>query len=716
MNAETPATLKQNSDFSSPHSMQREPAPISNQEQIEEGTALPTVNLPSGLSAAEYKTLGNTFQLQGHLNVARECYVKAIELQPKFAEAYGSLGTLYAQQKQWSEAIVYYTTAMTIQPECSGFHRNLARVWQQLEQLEKAVECWCKAIALEPTQANFEELLILGNQLEERGKIEEAISCYRHTIHLNSEQVVAYKKLGKLLLEKGEREEAVSLCRRVVQLCPTSEEAYNELGDALVQQQYWEEAIFCYQRAIEMAPESSFLYPKLGLVLAKAGKMEEAIAVYRQTIELNLDYPAHRFFNEVEGVATFQVNAQQLHRVPGQIVTYDSLPMITSLNSNQGWVFYGPYLNLTDGLYRVRVYFDFPEQTLDNQVALVETVGFKFDLVTDYGQCIWYETEVYTHQDSLEFIVELIEAPTVEFRFGSTGVTFAVNYIELTCLYEPGANANYYGGLGHFLASKGLQSKAIAAYRHAIELSLEAGDREAALTCYQTLLENHQELAEASPEIALLLVQTGLVNEVIECCNCAFNCHPDRADFYYNLGIFLAEQGLKDEATLCFQRTPQRPSSKGEAYEYIWKGLNQLGPLDEASPYCQIEIDSDVVFEYFKQKNQCKIIEMEALTQEDRVFLENAGFSIAILELMRKDHIALEEFYINSFDKEPPRKLSNKIVRDVKTPIWHTLKPTISHQQSIVETGYIYHFARSVEELSGLITPKFIRGGFFIAL
>jgi tetratricopeptide (TPR) repeat protein len=51
---------------------------------------------------------GNARQAQGKVEEAKNCYAKAIELDPDFAEAYTNLGTLYAQEQQWQSAIAFY--------------------------------------------------------------------------------------------------------------------------------------------------------------------------------------------------------------------------------------------------------------------------------------------------------------------------------------------------------------------------------------------------------------------------------------------------------------------------------------------------------------------------------------------------------------------------------------------------------------------------------
>jgi tetratricopeptide (TPR) repeat protein len=50
-----------------------------------------------------YKMLGNALQAGGKIDEAKSCYVKAIEINPNFAEAYANYGSICAQQNSGSK-------------------------------------------------------------------------------------------------------------------------------------------------------------------------------------------------------------------------------------------------------------------------------------------------------------------------------------------------------------------------------------------------------------------------------------------------------------------------------------------------------------------------------------------------------------------------------------------------------------------------------------
>ncbi len=86
-------------------------------------------------------------------------------------------------------------------------------------------------------------------------------------------------------------------------------------------------------------------------------------------------------------------------------------------------------------------------------------------------------------------------------------------------------------------------------------------------------------------------------------------------------------------------------------------------------------------------------MDMEVLTDEDILFMENNGLSVVNLKLMRLDSIALEEFYINNYSVgENKVELTKKSIRKNggKTFTWGEMNHKNNFQHTIVETGYIY--------------------------
>ena len=66
---------------------------------------------------------------------------------------------------------------------------------------------------------------------------------------------------------------------------------------------------------------------------------------------------------------------------------------------------------------------------------------------------------------------------------------------------------------------------------------------------------------------------------------------------FRSLAILFEKEGLADESDRFLQNIPQWQISDGDICEYIWKGLNQLGPLDKNSIYCTTDIKPEAVYD-----------------------------------------------------------------------------------------------------------------------
>lgn len=395
-----------------------------------------------------------------------------------------------------------------------------------------------------------------GKQLQEEGKLEDAIAAYHRALELNSNDFWAHHHMGEVLVKLGRCDEAVTAYRHAIELKPDFSWSYHYLGDALAQQQQWEESAVAFRKAIELNPEHFGTYVGLGNSLAKLGELDEAIAAYRRASDLNPD---------TDWIYDALANALQQRTQSDLAQAIASYRHIIELNPDN-----------------VQAYHNFLQLQPDN----------------------W---EVW-----LQLAQALMRREQIE--------------------------------------------DAIASYRRAIELNPSSG-------------KANYELAGA--------------------------CH--------RLSIILAEQGLIHEAIACFREAPQRQPSEGEIYENIWKGLNQLGVLHESNPFYQVEINPEDAKNYFMQTSQYRTIILESLTEEDNIFLEKTGISLANLQLIAKDSRVLEEIYINSFGDGSlsDSRYGNSTLSD-SSPIKLAQKVDKGfayYQQSIVETGYVY----SVCPVSGRI-------------
>lgn len=103
---------------------------------------------------------------------ARQDLEKAIELNPKNAEAHDDLGVIYAKQQQYAEAIRHFSSTIRYDPSYQKGYHNLAMAYFLVEQDNLALEAVDKALELNPQDRN--SVLLKAEILTVLGKTQEA--------------------------------------------------------------------------------------------------------------------------------------------------------------------------------------------------------------------------------------------------------------------------------------------------------------------------------------------------------------------------------------------------------------------------------------------------------------------------------------------------------------------------------------------------------------
>ncbi len=127
------------------------------------------------------------------------------------------------------------------------------------------------AITVNPKAPSYHSNL--GNVLKERGRLDEAVACYRRAIDLKLDFPEAHNNLGTALQEQRELDEAVACYRRAIDLKPDYPEAHNNLGSALKEQGRLDDAVACYRMAIHLKPDFPQAHSNLALALLARGDL-----------------------------------------------------------------------------------------------------------------------------------------------------------------------------------------------------------------------------------------------------------------------------------------------------------------------------------------------------------------------------------------------------------------------------------------------------------
>jgi tetratricopeptide (TPR) repeat protein len=130
----------------------------------------------------------------------------------------------------------------------------------------------------------------LGNDLLQKGRVDEAIAQYQKALQIKPDKEEACNNLGNALLQKGSVDEAIAYYQKTLQINPEFAEAHYNLANALLQKGSVNEAIAHFQTALQINPDYADAHNNLGYALIQNGSVDKAIAHFQKALQINPDY------------------------------------------------------------------------------------------------------------------------------------------------------------------------------------------------------------------------------------------------------------------------------------------------------------------------------------------------------------------------------------------------------------------------------------------
>ena len=146
---------------------------------------------------------------RGDLPGAAEAYRRAIEINPRFAEAHANLGAVLARLGQYQEAVLSYERALAINPGLTAAKLNLGLAHYRAGALRPAADTFQAVHTAEPSLLQARQLL--GLVLVELGRDAEAIPHLEGSARSGLEEPAVLFALGRAYSRRGDpRAEAIA--------------------------------------------------------------------------------------------------------------------------------------------------------------------------------------------------------------------------------------------------------------------------------------------------------------------------------------------------------------------------------------------------------------------------------------------------------------------------------------------------------------------------
>lgn len=223
--------------------------------------------------------------------VRRQALLRAVELDPGFAQAWNALAGIevypvWNGQKTvvdaWAIAAPFIEKALAINPDLPGIHVTLGRFKREFGNLDDAIEHFEKALELDP--GNPAALANLGIVLRPAGRYEQALQVHQLAVALDPLDALAQARLGTSHWLMENHDQAAHHYAIAAELKPRDEEIYDSWSAMLsLGMGRFDEALAKLDRKMLIERDPT---PR---TLTRAGELAST---------LGIDDLAERYFNE----------------------------------------------------------------------------------------------------------------------------------------------------------------------------------------------------------------------------------------------------------------------------------------------------------------------------------------------------------------------------------------------------------------------------------
>jgi adenylate cyclase len=243
-----------------------------------------------------YSLLGDMGYLpQGEaIALAESAARKAVELDPRLAEAHLALGPPHYHRYDWKGTEAEILRAIELKPSYALAHAWYGVLLRVKGNLDRALEEFRRARDLDPLSANMSNYL--ANTLYCAHRYDEAIEQSRHTLELDPANIRARSVLGFVYLQKSMFKEALEEMRVVVGSDPEDLDALSDLGVAYAISGKKEEAKKIV-RQLESASKKRYVAPDLiASICLMLGQREKAFRLFSKAVDEKCSVMGLNFF------------------------------------------------------------------------------------------------------------------------------------------------------------------------------------------------------------------------------------------------------------------------------------------------------------------------------------------------------------------------------------------------------------------------------------
>ena len=516
--------------------------------------------------------------------------------------------TRISEQKQAEEQ---WRKALEQNPKNAQAYRNLADALTGLNRYRDAEAIYQRAIQLDPTdEASY---IAFGKFLQDQTRLYDAATLYEEMVETLPESAIAYEQLANSLTLVSTEDwptqtiDIEDAYRQSIRLNPTRPDPYYGLGKHLARQNRFPEAMSTLREIVRFEPNNETIYKTLAAIptlsqepAAVAAVYQEGLVAQPQNSELYLSY-ASWLSNRNQKAQAEAVYQRALEQLP------------TDPKINQA---YAEYLTAEGRVAEAKSRY---QTAIEQNYADGATTYIQYgDLLVQQGQI---DAAKAAYQQAILLSPDLSTYEKLGTLLQETEGTDAAVALYQQAINKPRveAKSDFYHRIGQLLQAAGNTEEAIANYRKALDITdspssaqplatllLEQGQYDEALSLYerfrstfgtnpealqdwQTALRelDRPEDAEALPQT----IQTRLAKDRESLYRRAIAISPESGYFYDLLGDVLMQQSRPEDAEVAYQEAIRLNYGVFKTRIKLGQALFEQGKMTEAEKIYQQALD-----------------------------------------------------------------------------------------------------------------------------
>lgn len=232
-----------------------------------------------------YNNRGSIHMDLGHIQRAKEDFIKAVTLNPKYGEAHLNMCVVNFRLKDFSAALRDCNTAINLRPNYIKARIDRSALFLEIGKYADAIND-CEHV-LQLDAQNIDAYLNCGLAYSSMGKLHEALRYLDNALRVDSKNAIAYFHRGFLHNSMGQYQNALQDYSKAIDFDTNYADAYLNRAVVFLKMRRYSEAFRDFDRAVQLNPKNPFYYSNRAAANFSLGKFQEALEDYDKVLSLD---------------------------------------------------------------------------------------------------------------------------------------------------------------------------------------------------------------------------------------------------------------------------------------------------------------------------------------------------------------------------------------------------------------------------------------------